>query len=1067
MEFPESLFPSFYTVGPCSRDASRGPQLSGWGEYSKVQMVGTGASKEQFQFIPLYNKTGRRWEPAEPAAVPFLLPNADCGIPSVNLEDLLYQGRLRSNSWKTKDDALLNFSDQMANFYCDHPDTAFASIAKLLEENFDFGKKRLLWEQREDTVQAGRLLRALDGFQQRSCPWTYKSLRLSRLSYQSRDWLYEIPLATLVKRIEEEMAALWGGLQFNEAYTGGALVYVPWEESHRSQKGCLIYPGGGAMNLLNFQDILCCKEKILRPVVKHKPIQAELNGRILQITACGVEENVFVGLRSDYHCAAWRLSEQKHPTPLQVVQTENITTCINVSPHIPGELVVCTEGGSMYLWNVELGLDRVRRDTDNLFFNDHSKWRWSDFTAHPRIMTYVDRTGLEMTDVRASGIQNQLMFKIGEEADCQRGERIICTKYLNHIHPFHHLITTQFSLYILDERFPEVPMLKWNHALKSPPLFVHVTTCEGSNQIMLASQQSQEILFLQYIGGTTLPCQLHGPARKLSSISDFLTYLPLQVPHHEDALKERLSSPLAGVTAAFQKQRGISLMVMQLSQAGDLFYQALMNEEQSADGQRLDHSGTADGASSSPSTTTQIAEDECMNGASTAGCVDHAGGGIELEAVAPRFEVVVNNFDNVYSASDEPGLCSPVDVTNPQTCSVEKMADSPNKTPVHVPCLSSAAKVLSKRWMKAFLGDQKKLDSDEQRPEIRPSFNCKNLFTTKELSESAEERPIYQQARQCLRDVMKEKQTIRQERIDPLEVVSLPDTVDTEDWLDNLSQRLVASWNGNWDEWWKDNLGLNKDTKIKALREKRRRLKRTRSQQSLSGSFASTGSFTSDPFDFSDPSDFPIGALSQTSDLSQADEPLTVAEKEPYSFQWTSRNSPVQGSILKSPGKNPTSYLSSVGRDVSLDNTCLLEAAEQGTRRTIKRQQTLTGEVNNVSISESHPSASGRAGDGALKSLAGMPSDTVSPEELLSSQTLRHRGIPRERLKTVQDFFSVLSHSEPMDDLVPLSLEEGSSSMPLSFSRLESQGCHPRAPHPSSKRDLPKHPAKKKARMGF
>lgn len=1033
-------------------------------------MVSTGASKEQFQFIPLYNKTGRRWEPAEPAAVPFLLPNEASRIPSVNLEDLLYQGRLRSNSWTTKDNVHLNFSDQMANFYCDHPDTAFASIAKLLEQNFDFGKNRLLRKQREDTVQAGRLLKALDGFQLRSCPWAYKSVRLSRLSYQARDWLYEIPRATLFKLMDEEMAALWGGLQFNEAYTGGALVYVPWEESRRSQKGCLIYPGGGAMNLLNFQDLLlCCKEKILRPVVKQKPIQAELNGRILQITACGVEENVFVGLRSDYHCAAWKLSEQKHPTPLQVVETENITTCINVSPHIPGELVVCTEGGSMYLWNVELGLDRVRQDTDNLFFNDHSKWRWSDFTAHPRLMTYVDRTGMEMTDVRASGNQDQLMFKIGEEADCQRGERVICTKYLSHIHPFHHLITTQFSLYILDERFPEVPMLKWNHALKSPPLFVHVTTCEGSNQIMLATQQSQELMFLQYIGGTTLPCQLHGPARKLSSISDFLTYLPLQVPHHEVALQERLSFPLAGVTAAFQKQRGNSLMVMQISQAGDLFYQALMNEEKSADSQLLDHSRAADGASRSPLTTTPIAEDLCKNGASTAGCVDHAGGGIELEAVTPRFEVVVNNFDNVDSASDELGLCSRLnysDVTNPQMCSVEKMADSPNKTPVHFPCLSSAAKALSKRWMKAFLRDQKKMDRDEQRPEIRPSFKCKNLFTTKELSESAEESPIYQQARQCLRDVMKEQQAIRQERIEPLEVVPLPNPVDTEDCLDNLSQRLVASWNGNWDEWWKDNLGLNQDAKIKALREKRRRLKQTRRQQSLSGSFVSTGSFTSDPFDFSDPSDFPVGALSQTLDLSQSDEPLTVAEKEPYSFQLTLRNSPVQGSILKSPG-NPTSYLSSVRQDVSMDNTCFLEAVKEGNRRTINRQQTLTGEVTNVSISDSHPSASGRLGDGSLKSLEVIPSDTVSPEELLSSQTLRHRGIPRERRKTVQDFFSVLSHSEPMHDLGPLSLEEGSSSMPLSFSRLESQGWHPRTPHLSSKRDLPRHLAKKKPRMGF
>ncbi|XP_069061772.1 TATA box-binding protein-associated factor RNA polymerase I subunit C [Pleurodeles waltl] len=1062
MEFPESLFPSFYTVGPCSRDASCGPPLAGWGEYSKVQMVSTSAAKDQFQFIPLYEKTGRGWEPAEPAAVPFLPPNTGARIPSVTQEGFLYQGRLRKDSWKTKENELLDFSNQLANFYCDHPDTAFASIAKLLEQNFYFGKKRLDEKQRTDTVPAGRLLKALDGFPQRSCPWAFRSARLRRFSYQACDWLYEIPLATLITLIREEMAGLWGCLQFNEAHTGGSLVYVPWKESRRSQEGCLIYPGGEAMNLLNFQDLrLCSEEKKLRPVVKHEPLQAELSGRILQISACGVEADVFVGLRSDYHCAAWKLSKQRHPTPLQVVQTENITTSVNVSPHIPGELLICTEGGSMYLWNVELGLDRVRQDTENLYFNDHSKWRWSDFTAHPRIVTYTDRTGLEMSDLRASGNQGQLLFKIGGEADCQRGERVVCTKYLSQIHPFHHLITTQFSLYIMDERFPEVPMLKWNHALKSPPLFVHVTTGDGSNQIVLATQQSQEVLFLQYTGGTTLPCQLSGPARKLSSISDFLPYLPLQVPHHEDALKERLSSPIAGVTAAFQKERVKSLMVIQLSQAGDLFYQALTNEEKSADDQQLDHSDAV-GTSSSPVTATQTAEDPYKNGASAKGRVTHAGDGIEQEAVTPGFEVVVNNFDHVDSASDEPELCRPVkysDATNPLACSLEKTVDSPNKMPTNFPCLSSAAKALSKRWMKDFLRVPKKLDSDKQRPEIRPSFNCKNLFTTKERRESTE-RPIYQHARQCLWGVMKEQQTILQERIEPLEVVPLPDTVDTDDWLDNVSQRLAASWTGNWDEWWKDKLGLNQEERIKALREKRSRLKRARARrrQSLSGSFASTGSFTSEPFDFSDPSDLPVSALSQPPDLSQAEEPLTVSEKEPYSLSLTLRNSPVPSSILKSPW-NPTSYLSPDTQDISLDNTCFLEAVDEGTRRTKKLQQTRTGEMNNVSVSESNPSTSGRTGHGLF-------SDKISPEELLSSQALRHRGIPRERRKTVQDFFSVLSHSEPMDDLGPVSLEEGSSSVPLSFSRHESQGWHPRAPHPSSKRDLGRSQAKK-PRMGF
>lgn len=79
----------------------------------------------------------------------------------------------------------------------------------------------------------------------------------------------------------------------------------------------------------------------------------------------------------------------------------------------------------------------------------------------------------------------------------------------------------------------------------------------------------------------------------------------------------------------------------------------------------------------------------------------------------------------------------------------------------------------------------------------------------------------------------------------PLEVTPVLDEVDPEDWHDDLSQRISASWRGEWSNWWEEKLGLNRDAKIKALRRKHRLAKRARSRNrvSLASSFTSSISY--------------------------------------------------------------------------------------------------------------------------------------------------------------------------------------------------------------------------------
>lgn len=110
----------------------------------------------------------------------------------------------------------------------------------------------------------------------------------------------------------------------------------------------------------------------------------------------------------------------------KVVHVPSSLLCV-VSPHVLGEVLVVSESGAAKLWTVGRGwgvfilwdegvywflsqinvnwhypirMQKVREEDQNLYFNAKSSWRWCEFSAHPRVMLYADRTGVELTDIR-------------------------------------------------------------------------------------------------------------------------------------------------------------------------------------------------------------------------------------------------------------------------------------------------------------------------------------------------------------------------------------------------------------------------------------------------------------------------------------------------------------------------------------------------------------------------------------------------------------------------------------------------------------------------------------------
>ncbi|EDV26527.1 uncharacterized protein TRIADDRAFT_54633 [Trichoplax adhaerens] len=155
-----------------------------------------------------------------------------------------------------------------------------------------------------------------------------------------------------------------------------------------------------------------------------------------------------------------------------------------------------------------------------------------------------------------------------------------------HSRPFYHLLGTQQSLLLLDERFPSHPVLKWRHHLRSNPFCISTVQDIFSNQPDAATASTAPIVPLldreDSCVGPPRSTELHW---QISNYSEWPALINKGKLGLWLASDKRLDAPLIGMTTvSHDASEGGGLHVIQasiysLSACGDIFYQTYATVE--------------------------------------------------------------------------------------------------------------------------------------------------------------------------------------------------------------------------------------------------------------------------------------------------------------------------------------------------------------------------------------------------------------------------------------------------------------------------------------------------------
>ena len=281
----------------------------------------------------------------------------------------------------------------------------------------------------------------------------------------------------------------------NSYYSGGALASCSLPPNC-DDIGIIAYPSGSELERLTLANVSSSSSCQGVAVRRQSDIRLDGDGPIYQVELDTTQDETYGVVRQKGTTHLLHLPSARRDLTFEVVHSEawseedGMPTHVCLSPYIPGEYCVATSNGCVYRG----AKDKLELVCSNIEprFSCAEDWLSADWGIHPRQISVTDRTAVDVYDLRTRD-RGSALFSLPHSV-LHTSERIMASTS-HATNRFYHLIATDYSLMLVDQRFSHHPVLFWSHSHLGRPAYLKSVAMPHSmpDVVLLGSQDNPEV----------------------------------------------------------------------------------------------------------------------------------------------------------------------------------------------------------------------------------------------------------------------------------------------------------------------------------------------------------------------------------------------------------------------------------------------------------------------------------------------------------------------------------------------------------------------------------------------